>query len=119
MSNPVRELHSAVVDAASELRGKSVELPELARPPKPELGDYSSNAAMLLAPGMGGPPREIAEQLGEALGGRLGSALERVEVAGPGFLNLFMSNSWCTEALAGALAAGDDYGAGDPDTASG
>ena len=87
----------------------------MSRPPKPELGDYSSNAAMLLAPVMGRPPREIAEQLGEALAKRLGAALERVEVAGPGFLNLFMSDSWYSRAVAGALAAGDDYGAGDPD----
>ncbi len=105
-----------MVEAASELRGgEPIELPELSRPPKPELGDYSSNAAMLLAPVMGRPPREIAEQLGEALGKRLGASLERVEVAGPGFLNLFMSDSWYTRAVAGALAAGDDYGAGDPD----
>ena len=109
MTNPVRDLHSAVAEAAAELRGgEPIELPELARPPKPELGDYSSNAAMLLAPGLGQPPREIAERLGDALASELGPALDRVEVAGPGFLNLFMSDSWCAAGVAGALAAGDD-----------
>jgi arginyl-tRNA synthetase len=67
---------------------------------------------MLLAPVLGEQPRAIAERLGDALGGRLGAAVERVEVAGPGFLNLFMSDAWYLEALAGLLGAGDRYGAG-------
>jgi arginyl-tRNA synthetase len=43
---------------------------------------------------------------------RLGASLERFEVAGPGFVNLFMSDSWLTAALAHALAAGESFGAG-------
>ena len=39
--------------------------PRLDRPPKPEFGDFSSNAAMLIAPIVGEQPREVAEQLGE------------------------------------------------------
>ena len=59
---------------------------------------------MLLAPALGEPPRAIAERLGEALGERLGAAVERVEIAGPGFLNLFMADAWYLEApLAGSL----------------
>ncbi|MGH2898950.1 MAG: arginine--tRNA ligase, partial [Solirubrobacteraceae bacterium] len=41
---------------------------------------------------------------------RLGAALERVEVAGPGFLNLFLADPWCVGALAHVLAAGDAFG---------
>ena len=45
---------------------------------------------------------------------RAGSArsLERLQVAGPGFLNLFLADSWLREGLAAVLAAGEDYGAG-------
>ena len=47
--------------------------PRLERPPQAEFGDYSTNAAMLLAPSLGEPPRAIAERLGETLGERLGA----------------------------------------------
>ena len=85
----------------------------LERPPKVELGDYSTNAAMLLAPSLGGPPREIAEQLRTTLAGTLGEGAERVEVAGPGFVNLFLADRWYREATRGIVVAGDRFGAGD------
>ncbi|MGD0453742.1 MAG: arginine--tRNA ligase [Solirubrobacteraceae bacterium] len=84
----------------------------LERPRRAQFGDYSTNAALLLAPGAGVPPRELAARLGSALQARLGASLERFEVAGPGFVNLFMSDSWLTAALAQALAAGEELGAG-------
>jgi arginyl-tRNA synthetase len=116
MRDPVGELHSAVVAAASALRGGAeVPTPILERPPKAEFGDYSTNMAMLLAPAMGEAPRQIAERLTQELSERLGGDLDRAEVAGPGFLNLFMSDSWCCRSLAGTLEAGDAYGAGDAD----
>jgi arginyl-tRNA synthetase len=67
---------------------------------------------MLLAPALGSPPREIAERIGAELTAVLGESLERVEVAGPGFLNLFLSDIWYRQALASILAAGDGFGAG-------
>ncbi len=85
----------------------------LERPRRAQFGDYSTNAALLLAPGAGVSPRELAERLGSALQARLGTSLERFEVAGPGFVNLFVSDSWLTAALAQALAAGDGFGSGD------
>jgi arginyl-tRNA synthetase len=69
---------------------------------------------MLLAPLLGQPPRAVAEQLGELVTKRLGADLERVEVAGPGFLNLFMSTAWFRRALTAAASAGDDYARGHP-----
>jgi arginyl-tRNA synthetase len=90
----VTDLRGAVSEAASELRGDGlVDVPALERPPKPDFGDYSTNAAMLLAGSMGEQPRAIAERLGDSLDERLGAAVDRVEVAGPGFLNLFMADA--------------------------
>ena len=115
-SDPVSELRDAVGAAAGELRGDGpAPTPALERPPRPDFGDYSTNAAMMLAPSLGEPPRATAERLGEALGERLANAVERVEVAGPGFLNLFMTDAWYLGALTGLLASGDRYGAGSPD----
>jgi arginyl-tRNA synthetase len=113
MSDPVAELREAVAGASAALRPDGLaSAPALERPPKPELGDYSTNAAMLLAPMLGQPPREIAGRVGTELEGRLGESVQRIEVAGPGFLNLFMSDRWCRGALGEMLAAGDRFGSG-------
>ncbi len=85
----------------------------LERPPRADFGDYSTNAALLLAPAAGAPPRELAQQLGDALVARLGEQLERFEVAGPGFLNLFLADGWHRAALAEVLAAGESFGRGE------
>ena len=107
MGDPVAELRSAVEAAASALRDGAeagASQPTLERPPKPEFGDYSTNAAMLLAPALGEQPRGTAEKLAEQLGRALEDSLEKVEVAGPGFLNLFLSDAWYRRA-AGELAS--------------
>jgi arginyl-tRNA synthetase len=114
MTDPVSELNGAVLAAASSLGGEPPKAPTLEQPPKAELGDYSTNAAMLLTGVLKQSPREIAERLGTALAEQLGPALERVEVAGPGFLNLFMSDEWYRAAAAAALDAGEDYGRAAP-----
>ncbi|MEA2481303.1 MAG: arginyl-tRNA synthetase [Thermoleophilaceae bacterium] len=112
-NHPKAALRAEIQAAAAALTGaRSPGEPKLDRPPKPEFGDYSSNVAMLTAPLLGEPPRQVAERIGEALRERLGDALERVEVAGPGFLNLFMSDVWFRRTLAGAREAGDRFGSG-------
>jgi arginyl-tRNA synthetase len=113
--NPLADLRAAVEAAAARVRGAGREAgaaPTLERPPKVEFGDYSTNAAMLLAPVLGEKPRDIAQRLGDELSTDLDGALERVEVAGPGFLNLFLSDGWFRSALAGLLSSGDAYGSG-------
>jgi arginyl-tRNA synthetase len=114
VTDPVGDLRSAVGAAAASLRDGEAggDAPSLERPPNPELGDYSTNAAMLLAPGRGEAPREVAERLREELDGRLGSDAERIEVAGPGFLNLFLADRWYREGAAAVLEAGDRFGSG-------
>jgi arginyl-tRNA synthetase len=99
-----------VQDAAAEL-GDGTSAPTLERPKKAGFGDYSTNAAMLLAPKLGAPPREIAERLRETLSERLGERVEKVEVAGPGFVNVYLSDAWYT-AAAGHVLDAEDWGAG-------
>ena len=80
--------------------------PTLERPKRAEFGDYSTNAALLLAPRLGAPPRELAERLGAALQGAARRPTSTATTSpGPGFLNLFMSDAWCRRALA-AVAGG-------------
>ncbi|MGC1853004.1 MAG: arginine--tRNA ligase, partial [Solirubrobacterales bacterium] len=86
--------------------------PTLDRPPKPELGDYSSNAAMLLAAPLGEAPRDVATRLSVELERELAAedSVDRVEVAGPGFVNVFLSDEWYRRAMARFDAAGEDLG---------
>jgi arginyl-tRNA synthetase len=113
-TDSIAELSSAVDQAARALRdGERTEpAPSLERPPKPELGDYSSNAAMLLAAPLGDNPRAVAERLREELERDLGNsgAVDRIEVAGPGFVNFFLSDAWYRRALGSLLAAGEKLG---------
>jgi arginyl-tRNA synthetase len=85
------------------------------RPKRAGQGDYSTNAAMLLAPVMGAAPRAIAERIASALTDLLGAELVGVEVAGPGFVNLTLSDGWHRRALRTVLEAGERFGAGTAD----
>ena len=87
----------------------------LERPGNPEHGDYATNVALRIAPERGRPPRELAEELATKAAALPG--VERAEVAGPGFVNLFLEQAWFGEALAEALEAGDQYGSGSADPA--
>jgi arginyl-tRNA synthetase len=117
---PLADLRDALEAAAAAIGGDAVPPSgrlTLERPKKAGFGDYATNAALLLAPVVGAPPRDVAGQVGAELGARLGDRLARVEVAGPGFLNLFLSDGWHVAALADVLAAGDRFGAGSPEDA--
>ena len=113
-TDSISELRGAVDEAARALRGgeRTEPAPTLDRPPNPEFGDYSSNAAMLLAGPLGDNPRAVAERLRGELEQRLAGAgsLERIEVAGPGFVNFFLADAWYRRALATLLEAGEQLG---------
>ena len=83
---------------------------ELERPSDVEHGDFATNAALKLAGARRRPPRELAAELAE-LAETL-PAVERAEVAGPGFVNLFLADDWFASALGEILAAGDAYAGG-------
>jgi arginyl-tRNA synthetase len=109
-TDPIAELRAAVDDGAAALRQREAggPRPTLERPPKPELGDYSSNAAMLLAAPLRENPRDVATRLAAEVGESLGAeTVERVEVAGPGFVNLFLADEWYRRAMASLAAAGE------------
>jgi arginyl-tRNA synthetase len=113
-TDSVTLLRGAVEGAARTLRGgeETEPRPTLERPPKAELGDYSSNAAMLLARYLSDNPRAVAERLRAELeaDADLVTNLERIEVAGPGFVNFFLADSWYLRALSDLLEAGEDLG---------
>ncbi len=117
MPDPLEQLRVTIRSAADALGDGAPGsiAPTLERPPDPELGDYSTNAAMVLAPARGAKPREIAEQLRDRLDGMLQGSADRIEVAGPGFVNVFLTDRWHRESLAALLDAGDAFGHGTPE----
>jgi len=74
-------------------------------------GDMATNAAMVLAKDAGRKPRELAETIAEKL--RADDLLAKVEVAGPGFINLTLKPAAWIDALRAVLAVGRDYGRND------
>ena len=92
----------------------SVEVPQritLERPRQRDHGDYATNVAMQLAKPAGRPPRDVADLLADHL--RRAPGVADVAVAGPGFLNIWLSGG-ALGALAGTVvSAGEGYGSSD------
>jgi arginyl-tRNA synthetase len=100
---PARALAARLAEAA----GADV---QLERPADPAHGDYATNAALRLAPSRRKAPRDLADELAAAAAAL--PDVERAEVAGPGFVNLFLTDGWFAAALDEILVAGVEYGAG-------
>jgi arginyl-tRNA synthetase len=105
-ADPTAALLEAVTVTARRLAGNEEISPALDPSPRPEMGDYSTNAAMMLAKPLGRPPREIAAELAAAIEAELGPTLEKTEIAGPGFINLFLGDAWYREATAAMASTG-------------
>ncbi len=100
----------SIAELAASLAAAAGAEVELERPSDPEHGDYATNVALRLAPTRKRAPRDLAEEL--AGSARALPAVERAEVAGPGFLNLFLHDAWYGGALGEILQAGSGFGAG-------
>ena len=96
-----------LAERLSELAGAAV---ELERPHDAAHGDYATNVALQLAPTRRRAPRELAEEIAGAATAL--DDVERAEVAGPGFVNLWLAPPWYASALGEILERGAGYGAG-------
>ncbi|KAA0234156.1 MAG: Arginine--tRNA ligase [Acidimicrobiales bacterium] len=84
-------------------------LPEsiaLERPARREHGDWSSNVALATAKAAGRKPRELAGEIAEQLNDRLPLHVQRVEVAGPGFVNFLLDDTWLHGVLGDVVEQG-------------
>jgi arginyl-tRNA synthetase len=78
-------------------------------PRQSEHGDFATNAALVLTKRLRRPPREIAQRISAALAGE-GGLVSRVEVAGPGFVNVWLSGERWHDLLREILRAGAAFG---------
>jgi arginyl-tRNA synthetase len=98
---------NAVTRLAARLSELAAAPVELERPQDPSHGDYATNVALQSAPQHKRAPREFAVDLAERAATL--DEVERTEVAGPGFVNLWVTTEWLAVALA---EVGPDYGGG-------
>jgi arginyl-tRNA synthetase len=105
----VEKLKKSIAKAVSEL-----EMPEativLDHPADMKMGDYSCNIAMALSKKAGIKPRELAEKIIQKLKPELPDEVERVEAAGPGFINFFLSRKFFEKSVAEIIEIGDGFG---------
>ena len=100
---------SRLARSLAEIAGSPL---ELERPAAVEHGDYATNVALRLAPARGRPPRELAAGIASEAVER--GFVERAEAAGPGFVNVHVSDAWLAASLDEVLEAGEDFGASSP-----
>lgn len=79
------------------------------RPADVSHGDFSCNAAMASAKALKNNPRAIGQMIADAAI-LDGTVFEKIEVAGPGFLNFFISPIWFNETVGEVISSGSDYG---------
>lgn len=79
------------------------------RPADVSHGDFSCNAAMASAKALRNNPRAIGQMIADAAVLE-GTVFEKIEVAGPGFLNFFISPLWFNETVGEVISSGGDYG---------
>ncbi len=111
-SNELRELLMAALGRlVSEGKIEAVPLPafNVEIPQDKSHGDFASNIALACAKPLKSAPRKIAEMLCEAIILE-GSSFERVEIAGPGFINFFLSRSWFSNVIGSVFAEKENYG---------
>lgn len=110
----IAELIQAALDAAKkndELRWDDSLKVELEQPKDKGHGDWATNVALALASKSKKPPREVAEILIKHI--NIPTYLEKVEIAGPGFINFWLSNDWLYEALVEICRRREKYGHAD------
>lgn len=107
-------IEQAVKKAVSNGALPEAEMPQfnIEKPANKDNGDYSTNVAMAGARAFKKAPRMIAEAIASCI--ELdGTAFERVEIAGPGFMNFFLSQQFYSDVLKDVFSCGKDYGKSD------
>lgn len=102
-------LKSRVLDALEKLGFQNQVEISFEKPKIESHGDLSTNLALLAAKELKTKPRELAQRIVESL--KLDESLvEKVEVAGPGFINFRFTNKYFVSSIAEVLNKGDDFG---------
>jgi arginyl-tRNA synthetase len=107
---PIRDLlSSAIADALRQLGvDPGPEPVPLERPARRDYGDWSTTVALAVAKAAGRNPRELAAALCDQLAGSPPLHVDKVEVAGPGFVNFYLNDDWLYDVLTDVVEEGVD-----------
>jgi arginyl-tRNA synthetase len=106
-----QKIKKLIQDALQALGIEAVEF-VVEHPADLSMGDYSTNVAMVLSKKLGKSPRDIAEQTTQEIGKNKTLEIEKVEVAGPGFINFHLSQAFFTHSLSQILMT-EEFGKND------
>ena len=106
LAKAIKAAAQKAIDAGTVKGG---ELPEvlLEVPPQKEFGDFATNFAMQSARALKCNPRMIAQAVVDNMDC---AYVEKMEIAGPGFINFYLKQDWIYDVLAGIIAEGENYG---------
>jgi len=104
ITQALNKARSTEVLNLAEIPAVQIEVPKIT-----EHGDYATNVAMILAAGIRRPPRQVAEIIIQHLDPPEGM-LDRVEIAGPGFINFFIHEPYWYQVLNDICRDGETYG---------
>ena len=106
LATAIKAAAQKAIDAGTVKGG---ELPEvlLEVPPQKEFGDFATNFAMQSARALKCNPRMIAQAVVDNMDC---AYVEKMEIAGPGFINFYLKQDWIYDVLAGIIAEGENYG---------
>ena len=107
----VRRANDALIAAGALPAGIDLARVSIEPPRDPSHGDMATNAAMVLAKDAGRKPRELADAIAATL--RTDELVDKVDVAGPGFINLTLKPAAWIDALRNAIKRGAQYGRSD------
>lgn len=122
MSKMVKEVENKLYEAIESAVKSAIESGDLPQADTPKFiiekpadkknGDFSSNIAMAGARAFHGAPRMIAEAIVKNFS-LDGGYIDRCEIAGPGFINFYLSDKYYSDVLKDIVASGDSYGRSD------
>ncbi len=103
-------IKKAITESASELGYQEIKDIVLERPSDMAKGDFATNIALMLSKKVGKSPLALAIEFVDKLKEKNIEEIEKIEVAGPGFINFFVTRKATKEAIAKILEEGDVYG---------
>ncbi|MCM1023084.1 MAG: arginine--tRNA ligase [Prevotella sp.] len=119
MTNPIKRASEELREILMSALGRLVSEGKIEAAPLPAFnveipqdkshGDFASNIALACAKPLRSAPRKIAELICEAAV-LDGTSFKRVEIAGPGFINFFLSGNWFSGVVSGVLREKENYG---------
>ncbi len=108
------QIQSLIVEAIEKFAEDNLEIqPEIEIPAVKEHGHYATTVAMTLAKKLRRNPRNIAEDIVNFINEKQCDFIEKIEIAGPGFINFFIKPEAFSSTLVHVLAEGEHYGSSD------